>query len=89
MAQGTTTVDFGTGSCDASVFVSAPTIGAGNLVEAWILPATTANNTVDNHWVESLYPVAGGIQAGVGFTIWVKCDELEAHGIYNVAWVWN
>jgi hypothetical protein len=88
-AQGTTTIDFGAAATDTSVAVSSPTIGAGNLVEAWIFPAATASNTVDNHWVENIKVVAGNVQAGVGFTIWAKCDEGVAHGVYNVGWVWN
>jgi hypothetical protein len=89
MAQGTTTVDFGTGTQDASVFVSAPAITGTQLVEAWVLPATTASNTVDDHWVEDLEIMAGNVVAASGFTIYAKCQTLMAHGIYNIAWVYN
>ena len=70
--QGTTTLDFGAfpGASDASVFVSAPTIGAGSLVEAWIFPAATADHSADEHLVETIKVVAGNVQAGVGFTIY-------------------
>ena len=89
MPQGTTTVDFGTGKTDVSVAVSAPTISGGQLVEAWIFPATTASNTTDNHWVEDLHIVAGGVSAGVGFTIYASCKTGLAHGVFSVGWVFN
>lgn len=88
-AQGTTTVNFGGKATDTSVAVSAPAITGSQLVEAWIFPAATASNTVDNHWVETITVVAGNVQAGVGFTIYAKVDEGFAHGVYNVAWVYN
>ena len=71
-AQSTATLDFGAfpGASDASVFVSAPTIGAGSLVEAWIFPAATTDHTADEHLVETIKVIAGGVQAGVGFTIY-------------------
>ena len=73
MAQGTATVDFGAfpGASDASLFVSAPTIGAGNLVEAWIFPAATTDHTADEHLVESIKVMAGNVAAGSGFTIYM------------------
>lgn len=87
MATGSTTVDFGTGKTDVSVSVSAPSIGTEK-VEAWIIPATTASNTLDNHWVEDLQVIAGPANAGVGFTIYAKCRTGLAHGIYNIGWVY-
>lgn len=87
--QGTSTVDFGGKATDAKVVVTAPSITAGQLVEAWIFPAATASNTVDNHWVEDLRVVAGNVQAGVGFTIYAACKTGFAHGVYNVGWVFN
>lgn len=71
-SQGTALLDFGAfpGASDASLFVSAPTIGAGNLVEAWIFPAATADHSADEHIFETLRVVAGNIAAGSGFTIY-------------------
>jgi len=86
-ATGTATVDFGTGKTDALVEVSVPTIAAER-IEAWIVPATTASNTPDNHWVEDLTVVAGPAVAGVGFTIYAKCRTCLAHGLYNIGWVY-
>lgn len=88
MATGQTTVDFGTGKTDVSVSVSSPTIASGSLVEAWIFPATTSNNTHDAHWVEDLTVIAGSVVAGVGFTIYAKCNKNKAYGIYNIGWAW-
>lgn len=87
--QGTTTVDFGSGKTDVSVAVAAPTITGGQLVEAWLFPAATANNTADCHWVEDLHVMAGNVQAGVGFTIYAACRTGYAHGVYSIGWVFN
>lgn len=85
--KGTTTVNFGAGKTDASVSVSAPAVTIES-IEAWIIPATTASNTQDNHWVEDLQVVAGPANSGVGFTIYAKCRTGLAHGIYNIGWVY-
>jgi hypothetical protein len=87
--QGTATIDFGAIATDASVAVPAATISGLSLVEAWIAPATTASNTVDNHWVEELSVVAGPPVAGVGFTIYAKVSTGFGHGVYNIGWVYN
>ena len=89
MPQGTTTIDFGAGTTDVSVVVSAPTITGDQLVEAWIVPANTINNTADNHWVDDLKVIAGNVTAGVGFTVYAKCDTGLAHGVFNIGWVFN
>lgn len=87
--QGTTTVDFGGKATDASVAVASAGITGGQLVEAWIFPAATASNTVDNHWVDDLHVVAGNVQVGVGFTVYASCKTGFAHGVYNIGWVYN
>ena len=87
--QGTTTVDFGTGKTDVSVAVSVPSITGSQLVEAWVFPTATATNTADDHWVEELRVIAGNVQAGVGFTVYAKCENNLAHGQFTVAWVYN
>ena len=70
--QGTALLDFGAfpGGSDASLAVASAGIGAGNLVEAWLFPAATADHTADEHLVETIKVVAGNVQAGVGFTIY-------------------
>jgi hypothetical protein len=87
---GQTTINFGTGKQDVSIAVTGQAgILSNSLVEAWVFPAITASNTPDNHWVEDLEIMAGNVIAGTGFTIYAKCNTLKAHGIYNIAWVWN
>jgi hypothetical protein len=80
-AQGTATLDFGAfpGASDASVAVTGQAgILAGSLVEAWILPAATADHSADEHRLESLRIVAGNIIAGTGFTIYgVNTSEIN------------
>lgn len=70
--QGTATLNFGAfpGGYEASVAVSAPTITATSLVEAWVFPAATADHTVDEHLVQPLRVIAGNVVAGTGFTIY-------------------
>ena len=85
--KGTTTVDFGTGAVDASVAVSVPAIST-EMVEAWVIPAVTASNEIDNHLIEDLTVIAHSVSAGVGFTVYVKCNTLKAHGIYNIGYVY-
>lgn len=86
--SGTITIDFGTGKSDVSVFVSIPTITAGQLTDAWVFPDVTSNNTVDNHFIENLVVIAGKPVASSGFTIFVKCTEGLAYGVYNIAYVY-
>ena len=83
----TSTVDFGAGATDATVFVSATGVSSGSMVEAWIVPADTATNTADNHWVENLAVMAGVVVPGSGFPVYTKCTEGLAHGIYTIGWV--
>ena len=88
-AQGTTTIDFGPAATDTSVAVSAPAITGTQLVEAWLFPTATTDNTADNHWVDHIRVTAGNVQAGVGFTIYGRCDTGFAHGKFTVGWVYN
>lgn len=72
-AQGTALVDFGAfpGASDASVAVTGQAaILAGSAVEAWLLPADTADHLADEHRLETLSVIAGNIVAGTGFTIY-------------------
>jgi hypothetical protein len=72
-AQGTQLVDFGAfpGASDTSFAITGQgSILSTSLVEAWLLPAATADHTADEHWVETIKVVAGNIVAGTGFTIY-------------------
>ena len=78
---GTATLDFGVfpGGSDASLAVTGQSaIVAGSLVEAWLLPAATADHTADEHMMETIKVVAGNIVAGTGFTIYgVNTSQLN------------
>jgi hypothetical protein len=79
-ASGTATLNFGAfpGASDTSLFVSAPTIAGGSLVEAWIFPAATADHSADEHLVETIRVVAGNVVAASGFTIYaVNTSQLN------------
>lgn len=88
IAKGTTTVDFGTGSVDASVFVSNTSVLSTNMIKAWVNPLASSNNEADAHLVEDLTVLAGSIVDNTGFTIYVKCNTLIAHGVYNIGWMY-
>lgn len=71
--QGTATLNFGAfpGASDAQVTVTGQAAITGtSLVEAWLVPADTADHTADEHWVESIKVMAGNIVPGTGFTIY-------------------
>jgi hypothetical protein len=75
-ATGSATLNFGAfpGASDASVDVTGQTgILSGSYVEAWIIPATSADHSADEHLVEQIKVVAGNISAGVGFTVYGLC----------------
>lgn len=77
-AQGTGSINFGAfpGASDATLVITGQTgIGAGSLVEAWILPAATADHSSDEHVVNPPRIVAGNIVGGTGFTIYGLNDD--------------
>lgn len=94
MPTGQVEVDFGAfpGAGSATVAVTGQTgILASTLVEAWVFPKATADHSADEHWVESIKVVAGGVVAGTGFTIYAMNTapgSTMLYGRFNVAWVW-
>lgn len=77
-SQGTATVNFGAfpGVSDTSVAVTAQSgITASSLVEAWLLPAATADHSADEHIVDPPVITAGNIVAGTGFTIYATARD--------------
>jgi hypothetical protein len=95
-AQGTATLDFGAfpGASDTSVAVTGHAgILAGSLVEAWVLPAATADHSADEHIVEELTVTAGNIVAGIGFTIYgihrPSLGDTLLYGTWNIGFAWN
>lgn len=72
-AQGTATLNFGAfpGASDTSQVVTGQGgILSSSLVEAWILPAQTADHSSDEHLLETFKVFAGNIVPGTGFTIY-------------------
>src|SRR5688500_11180750 len=72
MATGTATLDFGAfpGSSHATVAVAGQAaIASGSLVEAWLRPVATQDQSADEHMVETIRVVAADIVPGTGFTI--------------------
>ena len=76
--QGSTTLTFGAfpGTSNTSVAVTGQGgITAGSLVEAWLLPAATADHSADEHIVDPPFITAGNIVAGTGFTIYAVARD--------------
>lgn len=69
--SGTATLNFGVfpGASDAFVPVASAGIGAGDLPYAWVLPAITADHSVNEHMLETLEVFAHSVVVGVGFSI--------------------
>jgi hypothetical protein len=91
-AQGTAVLDFGAApgaNSEASLAVAAAGIAAGSSVEAWIRHEATADHTLDEVRFENVKILAGGINAGVGFTIYGEVLKGCVWGRFNVDWVWN
>jgi hypothetical protein len=73
--QGTAELDFGAfpGASDVTLAITGQAgILANSLVEAWILPAATADHSPDEHIFESLAVMAHTIVPGTGFSITAK-----------------
>ena len=91
--QGTATLDFGSfpGTSDATFVVTGQTaILAGSDMDAWIMPATTTDHSVDEHRIEKIIIMADTIVAGTGFTIFGRTDcDAPIYGKFNCGWVWN
>jgi hypothetical protein len=74
MATGEIEIDFGAfpGKSDASVTVTGQTnILATSRIEAWVMPAATADHTADEHMVETIKAFAdrSSIVVGTSFVI--------------------
>lgn len=99
-ASGTATLDFGAfpGAPDASVSVTGQSgIVANSLVEAWIMPKTTADHSADEQMLEpvKVFADASSIVQGTGFSIrgfyqdpGYGRDTPRAYGQFSVGWVW-
>lgn len=93
MAQGigTTTVDFGAGSNEASVSVTGQTgISATSKADAFVMADdTTVDHTASDHrYLAALAGLTCGTPtAGTGFTIYATSTQ-KLEGTYQVRWVW-
>jgi len=94
-AQGTTTVDFGSGASNSNdttvlkTITGQASIVAGSLVEAWVRAEISADHNVDEHMVENLKVEAGNIVSGTGFDIRATCVVGKTYGVFNLNWAWN
>ena len=79
--NGTAEVDFGAfpGASDAQVVITGQSgIRADSIVEAWVVADATDDHSIDEHLADPPRVMAGGIVAGVGFTIYATTrDTIE------------
>lgn len=90
-SRGTSVVDFGAGgSATAStVVIGQSGITANAVVIAQVAIAASADHSADEHLVEGLRVMAGAVQAGVGFTLYARSENVNLFGRYNVWWLWS
>lgn len=88
---GIATIDFGTGSNEASVAVTGQTsIAVSSKADAFIMADdTTVDHTASDHrYLAALAGLTCGTPtAGVGFTIYATSTQ-KLEGTYQVRWVW-
>lgn len=90
-AQGTTTIDFGsgTGKQTASIAVTGQgTILSGSQCEAWIMYTSSASHNETEHLMVPMNLRCGTVIAGTGFTIYAA-SEWSLTGTFTLQWVWN
>jgi hypothetical protein len=97
--SGSGLLDFGAfpGATDVQLVITGQTaILAGSVVEAFLLPAATADHSIDEHWLDGPAVMAGNIVPGTGFTIYGNArfqmtgsDGLLTYGKWNVGWRWQ
>jgi hypothetical protein len=85
-------LDFGAfpGSNEASVTVTGvATIGASAKVEAFIMRATTADHTPNDHSYAAMFCglTCGDVVASTGFTIYARSEQ-KLTGTFTVQYVW-
>ena len=86
-ASGVAVVDFGsTGASDASVAVADTSVTSNSVILATVLAKASADHTADEHLVEELEVMGGGINAGVGFNIYARTRNVALRGTWNVAY---
>jgi len=76
---GLATLNFGAfpGVSDVQLVVTGQTaITATAAVDVFIVPAATADHSIDEHWVDPPVVSAGNVVAGVGFTIYGKFNSV-------------
>lgn len=88
-AKGQVSITFGAfpGASDAQVTVSDTGVLSTSSVSASVLPAATADHSVDEHWLEEMDVTAGNIVAGVGFTIYARTRNTRLFGAWNIGWI--
>lgn len=97
--SGSGLLDFGAfpGATDAQLVITGQTaILSGSTVQAFLLPAATADHSIDEYWLDGPAVMAGNIVPGVGFTIYgnsrfqmTGSDGLLTYGKWNVGWRWQ
>ena len=83
-------VDFGTGATQAVANITGQaTIIVTSDCEAWVMGATTTDHNADEHLIADFRCECGIPTAGVGYPIYVFCDNGTQKGLWKIQTVWN
>lgn len=100
-ATGTAVLDFGPfpGVSDTAVSITGQAdLVADSTMEAWIVPMTTDDHSIDEHWVETVMVRAATPVAGSGFTVYGwNTNQITGpgdtspllYGKFTFGWVWS
>jgi hypothetical protein len=87
---GVAALDFGSDGEDATVVVTGQaTIAAGAKILVSVSAEATAENTIDEIFVDPPIVLAGNVTPGTGFSIYGRALEGSLHGNINVNWSWS
>ena len=87
---GTAVIDFGSGSNEAQVTVSVPTILDTSKAESWVMgDDSSVDHTANDHRYFPAFAVltCGTPTAGVGFTIYARSLQ-KLTGAWTIRFVW-
>lgn len=88
---GTAILDFGTTPCMYAecVVTGQNLISSSSNIKVRILMIDSVDHSADEHFNDDIVINCGDIVAGVGFTVYGKCNTGKTYGKFNVAWEWS
>ena len=89
--KGLVEVDFGAwpGATEAGVAVAFPAVSTAAPLAAWVQAGETVDHSADEHRVETITAMAGGVVPGVGFTVYCRSTgPWRLYGKFAVGWAY-